>query len=135
MSHSWIVLAVLAGAVGPAFARDPDPLARYRWNARLVVVSAADAGDPQVAVQRRIVAAATAGFRERDLKLVEAIGSGGEAQAIRQRLGLPGDAFRAVLIGKDGGAKLTAFAPIPAARLFDTVDAMPMRRNEIERRP
>ena len=53
---------------------------------------------------------------------------------LRERLGLPADSFRAVLIGKDGGAKITAAAPIAPQRLFATIDAMPMRRTEMRER-
>jgi hypothetical protein len=39
-----------------------------------------------------------------------------------------------VRIGKDGGDKLTSASPLDAARLFATIDAMPMRREEMRRR-
>jgi hypothetical protein len=39
-----------------------------------------------------------------------------------------------VLIGKDGGDKLTSASPLDAARLFATIDATPMRREEKRRR-
>jgi hypothetical protein len=61
-----------------------------------------------------------------------AIGDTPEARALRAQLSLPAGEFRAVLVGKDGGAKLTAAAPIPPQKLFATIDAMPMRRGEIE---
>ncbi|WP_298967449.1 AI-2E family transporter [uncultured Methylobacterium sp.] len=102
----------------------------YRWKARVLVVAAADADDPRLAEQRRIVAAAQRGSRERDLVVVEAVGPGAEAEGLRRRFGLPAREFRAVLVGKDGGAKLSAPAPISAERLFETIDAMPMRRDE-----
>ncbi|RVU20189.1 DUF4174 domain-containing protein [Methylobacterium oryzihabitans] len=102
----------------------------YRWKARVLVIAAADADDPHLAEQRRIVAAAQRGSRERDLVVVEAVGPGVEAEGLRRRFGLPAREFRAVLVGKDGGAKLSAAAPISAERLFEIIDAMPMRRDE-----
>nr|WP_246736491.1 DUF4174 domain-containing protein [Methylobacterium sp. DB0501] len=104
-------------------------LDRYRWKSRVLVI-AAEAGDPRAAAQEEIAAAAGRGMRERDLVVVRAIGQGREATALRRRLGLPATGFRAVLVGKDGGAKLDAAEPIPAERLFSTIDAMPMRREE-----
>lgn len=129
LAAAALVFATLAAAA-PA-----DPLARHRWSERLLVVSAPDPGDARLAAQRRIVEASQAEARERDLVLVEAVGPGAEAAAIRKKLGLPADGFRAVLVGKDGGAKLVSPEPIAAARLFETIDAMPMRREEARRRP
>lgn len=128
-----IALATILAA-GAALAAE-DPLASHRWRDRLLVVAAADARDPLLAEQKRLYRAVRSGMRERDLVLVEAVGPGAEAAAMRARLGIADGAFAAVLVGKDGGAKLRSDAPIPSARLFETVDAMPMRRDEMRRRP
>jgi hypothetical protein len=95
---------------GPAQAAG-DPLAAYRWKSRLLVISAPTADGN-----------------------VEALGATPEAVALRRRLGLPGDGFRAVLVGKDGEPKITARSPIPMETLFSTIDAMPMRRDEMRGR-
>ncbi|AWN50478.1 DUF4174 domain-containing protein [Methylobacterium sp. 17Sr1-1] len=133
MPASSLLASLLAGplllaAVLPAASAGSD-LDRYRWKSRVLVIAAA-ADDPRVAAQGRIAEAAGAGMRERDLVVVRAIGEGREAASLRRRLGLPATGFRAVLVGKDGGAKLVAEEPIPAERLFSTIDAMPMRRDE-----
>ncbi|MBB2963671.1 DUF4174 domain-containing protein [Methylobacterium sp. R2-1] len=128
-----LTAAVLAAA-GPAGAVEGDPLAAYRWKSRVLVLAASDAGDFRLAAQRQALASARTGASERDLVTVEAVGKGADAVALRRRLGLPGDAFRAVLVGKDGGAKLTSEEPIPPQRLFSTIDAMPMRQDEAKRR-
>ena len=110
------------------------PLDAYRDRARVLVLSAPDAGDAQLKAQRAALGPVQNGVAERDLVVLEALGSGAEARALRAALGLPADSFRAVLVGKDGGAKLTAAAPIPPQRLFATIDAMPMRRSEMRER-
>ena len=129
---SLLAGALLLAATVPVAAAGSD-LDRYRWKSRVLVIAAA-ADDPRAAVQGRIAEAAASGMRERDLVVVRAIGEGREAAALRRRLGLPATGFRAVLVGKDGGAKLTAEEPIPAERLFSTIDAMPMRQEEAGRR-
>lgn len=133
---AWRMAALTAAvlAAGPAGAAGEDPLAGYRWKARVLVLAAGDAGDPRLAAQRQALASARTGASERDLVTVEAVGPGADAVALRRRLGLPGDAFRAVLVGKDGGAKLTSQEPIAPQRLFSTIDAMPMRQDEAKRR-
>ncbi|GJD96074.1 hypothetical protein OCOJLMKI_3292 [Methylobacterium iners] len=125
-------LAAAVGLGGPAQAAG-DPLSAYRWKSRLLVISAPTA-DGNVEAQRRAVAAAREGMAERDLAVVEALGATPEAVALRRRLGLPGDGFRAVLVGKDGEPKITAPSPISTKTLFSTIDAMPMRRDEMRGR-
>lgn len=132
LSATLMVGAMVTG--DPAGAAGSDPLAGYRWKSRVLVLAAGDAGDPRLAAQRQALASARTGASERDLVTVEAVGQGADAVALRRHLGLPGDAFRAVLVGKDGGAKLTAEEPIPPQRLFSTIDAMPMRQDEAKRR-
>lgn len=126
------VVLALAGAADGGAAQ--DPLAAHRWQARVLVVSAPDGNDTRLRAQRAAVSAARSGFAERDLVVVDAVGPGPEAAALRRRLGLPEGAFRAVLVGKDGEAKITAAEPIPPERLFATIDAMPMRRDEMRAR-
>jgi len=41
------------------------------------------------------------------------------------------DAFRVVLVGKDGTEKRRDAEPVAARSLFDTIDAMPMRQREM----
>jgi hypothetical protein len=131
LPSSLLAGAALLAAALPVAAAGSD-LDRYRWKSRVLVIAAA-ADDPRAAVQARIAEAAGPGMRERDLVVVRAIGEGREAASLRRRLGLPATGFRAVLVGKDGGPKLTAEEPIPAERLFSTIDAMPMRRDEAAR--
>ncbi|MEE7458335.1 hypothetical protein MPAR168_13400 [Methylorubrum populi] len=128
-----VTMAVLA-ASGPVGAAEGDPLAGYRWKSRVLVLAAPDPDDARLMAQRQALASARAGTAERDLVTVEAVGTGAQALRLRRHLGLPDGSFRAVLVGKDGGAKLTAADPIPPQRLFSTIDAMPMRRDEAKGR-
>ena len=123
-------MLALAGVPATSSA-DADPLALYRWNARILVVFAPNEGDPQLARQKDLLVGVGHGVAERDLVVLEAIGSSSEADRLRRKLGVPDGEFRAVLVGKDGGAKLTDTAPIAPDRLFATIDAMPMRRQEM----
>ena len=42
-------------------------------------------------------------------------------------------AFPLLLIGRDGGEKLRSSDVVSAEKLFGMIDAMPMRKNEVER--
>ncbi|KTS02606.1 MULTISPECIES: DUF4174 domain-containing protein [Methylobacterium] len=134
MRETALGLGLAATTAMAAAAAPAGPLDGFRDRARVLVLSAPEAGDAQLRAQRAALASVRAGVAERDLVVLEAVGSGAEARTLRERLGLPADSFRAVLIGKDGGAKITAAAPIAPQRLFATIDAMPMRRTEMRER-
>ena len=116
----------------------------YRWKKRPLVVIAPDATAKALADQRAAVAADRAGYAERDMVVVWVVGDavsaelgrspGVSASALRSRYGVGPSAFRALLIGKDGGVKLSSSTPIATRALFQTIDAMPMRADEMRRR-
>jgi hypothetical protein len=125
----WLAAGLLAATSALA-----DPLQAYRGSSRVVVASAARADDPALAQQRAIFARMGKQAKARDLVLLEAVGDGAQARALRKALGLDAKTFAAVLVGKDGGAKLRAAHPLDAAALFPVIDAMPMRREEMRER-
>ncbi|MGU3407976.1 DUF4174 domain-containing protein [Methylobacterium brachiatum] len=129
MRTTLIGLGLAALTLGATMA---GPLDTYRWRSRVLVLSAPGPADADLRAQRAALGPMRGGVAERDLLVVEAVGDTPEARALRAQLSLPAGEFRAVLVGKDGGAKLTAAAPIPPQKLFATIDAMPMRRGEIE---
>ncbi len=102
------------------------------------------ASSAALAQQRGIVAASRTGLADRNVVVVWIVGNSVSAElgpapaqsagALRARFGVSTASFSAVLVGKDGGAKLSQSKPLDAARLFATIDAMPMRRNEMRRK-
>ena len=125
-----LAMAAFPGHAAPAF---DDPLAAYRGKARLLVVIAPDAADPKLLRQREAFVAMKDGATERDLALVEAVGSTAQADALRRLFALD-ESFHAVLVGKDGGDKLTSSEPLGAEQLFPLIDSMPMRQREMRKR-
>jgi hypothetical protein len=61
-------------------------------------------------------------------------GPGMDADRLRERYSVGRRQFRALLVGKDGGVKLSSGRAISANRLFGLIDSMPMRRKEMRRR-
>ena len=110
-----------------------NALAEYRWKARVIVAVAPQRDDPRLAQQRKLYAAMKVGAEERDLVLVEAADPSPQAKALRAAFDLS-DGFHAVLVGKDGGSKLTSSDPLGPDQLFPLIDAMPMRQDEMQRR-
>jgi hypothetical protein len=78
--------------------------------------------------------AAEAQVKTRDMLVLEAIETElttAEKQYVRQTLGITPGSFAVVLIGKDGGVKRKDSKPIDPKVLFETIDTMPMRRQEM----
>lgn len=86
-----------------------------------------------------------AGTDDRDLKLVQILGTGesqvdgrslnsASAERLRQQFGFTPEAFAVILVGKDGTEKQRSQTPIDLAMLFHTIDAMPMRQQEMRSR-
>jgi hypothetical protein len=118
-------------------------LDNLQWQRRPLVLIAPSGDNPALGEQQRIAEADAAGFAERDMTIVEVVGEtvrvAGErrradAAALRQRMDADGATFAARLVGKDGGIKLRADEPISADRLFEVIDAMPMRQAEMRDR-
>jgi hypothetical protein len=126
-----VVGAMLMGAA-------PDPLKPFQWKARVLVVSAPTRHDPGLRAEDAILSADASGQAERDLLVIRLVGDQGpagvDASALRERLSVSPDRFEAVLVGKDGTIVLRRRQPIALGELFDRIDAMPMRRDEIRRR-
>jgi hypothetical protein len=123
-------------------------LADHQWRHRVLVVFAPSRDDARRQAQAVRIEAAQAGFVERDLIVVTVTTDGpsraqptptdapapmpaADAEALRARFDVPPDAFRVVLVGKDGTAKRRDEAPVAPADLFATIDAMPMRQREM----
>ena len=114
----------------------------YLWENRPLVVFAPDSDHPIVAAQRDQLGSQRAALRERDMVVIEVIGqriaidgevtSALEAESLRQRYRVSSNDAAALLIGKDGAVKLRQPGAISANRLFETIDAMPMRRREMQ---
>ena len=54
-----------------------------------------------------------------------------EVHSIRKHYEIPQRAFKVILIGKDGGVKLKQDDTVSLEVIFERIDAMPMRKNEI----
>jgi hypothetical protein len=65
---------------------------------------------------------------ERDLK-IEAVELN---NALAKRYHIKSGQFTLLLIGRDGGEKYRTHKPVTTQKLFDIIDAMPMRQSEIQ---
>ena len=135
--------ATIAEPVLTVASAEAQPLRTYLWKYRPLIVFAPTPSNAQLVIQRTIVSMNLAGFRERNIAAIEVTGSGirsklgplprATANALRKHCGVAGWQFRAILVGKDGGSKLQSSRAMSTRHLFGTIDAMPMRRQEMRR--
>ncbi len=139
MRLRWASALLLIAA--PSVTRAGDALDAYRGAARLLVISAPASDDRRLAEQAALLAAGAPGLRERDLVIIRVIGDQAQATdgrplraaAVRAATGLAANRFGVALVGKDGGEKFKRTEPVSTDALFKTIDAMPMRQDEMKR--
>ncbi len=119
-------------------------LSKHQWENRLVIVLTEDANNSIFKNQLAEFKKDLDGLNERKLVIYQATPSA-------YKTGLKGNkweksvqlynkykktdaAFEVVLLGLDGGVKLQQSKLLSNKKLFATIDVMPMRRREIERK-
>lgn len=137
---AFAVVALAIPFVAAASA-DENPLVAERWKTRpivLIVPSADDALLQRVQSTLKLTAPREA-FIERDMVLYTVVAGEGRrdgkplgqrrTRALLQALDVPVDGSPTLLlIGKDGGVKMTEGADVELDAVFAEIDRMPMRR-------
>lgn len=111
-------------------------LRKNRDTKRLVLVIARTAEQADFKKQKALLAANAEELTDRDVVVLEVFYDKlppADEQFLAHLIG-GRPAFAVVLIGKDGGVKVKRLRPIMPASLFETIDTMPMRRQEMRRR-
>jgi hypothetical protein len=140
-----LALAVLLAAAVTGPSASEAGMQRFEWQNRPLLVFAPTPDDARLTDQLEIARTHADGWTERDMVTIAVVGDrpvtvdGTRAKdlanaKLRARYGVAGDGFAAILVGKDGTEKLRRSQPIAARTLFETIDAMPMRRREIRER-
>ncbi len=114
----------------------------YLWQNRPLIVLVPDVEDEFFVAQRKALAGRSADLVDRDMVVIEVVGDNVAvdgrpppkltAEYLRGRFESQTGLAEAILVGKDGGIKLRRSSPVPAETLFATIDAMPMRRHEMQ---
>ena len=113
-----------------------ESLKAWQWKKRVVLLGAPSTQQADFVRQKALLAKEEAGLRERDIQVMEVhYDQLDETDMIflRENLFIPTNAFTVVLIGKDGGVKVRQSLPLSTGDLFSTIDAMPMRRQEMRK--
>ncbi len=113
----------------------------YKWKNRLLLVFAPKE-DAAYQDQMQLFKEQQPGFNERDLLVVHLLAEGTSfinnqpidaqlATQIRERFNVAQQEFQVILVGKDGTAKRRDRSPISPEVIFTSIDAMPMRQQEM----
>jgi hypothetical protein len=114
---------------------------QHLWKERVLLIFSPDDKTSEYKEQMDILERHAYGLKERDLvvySIFENTGRGPglkklnthEVEVIRNNHNVNVKKFAVVLIGKDGTEKLRRKSPISEKKLFNTIDAMPMRQSE-----
>ncbi len=134
------VMTSLMAAFGSQALAD-SPLDPYRWQNRILLVFAPSDNDERLGATRNMVREHETGFDERHLITGTLLADEGildgqplnavRTESLRTRYTVGPSDFVVLLIGKDGGVKLRLTRPPEATELFELIDSMPMRRQEM----
>lgn len=113
----------------------------YKWKKRLLLVFAPKE-DAVYQKQMQLFNEQQVGLNERDLLIVQLLTEGTSrmdsqpinpvlAAQIRERFKVEQQDFQVILVGKDGTTKRREHSLVPPEVIFDEIDAMPMRQQEM----
>jgi hypothetical protein len=116
-------------------------LSSHKWKGRLLLILTTENSKSRHQEQIKILQDNIEGLEERKLVIYSVMpdrykkGIGAESWMKSARLNdyyrQEGKEFEVILIGLDGGVKFRQSEILSIEKLFATIDAMPMRRNEI----
>ncbi len=120
-------------------------LTKFQWKNRLLFLFAEDANDPFFKKLQSQIMAQRAEVDDRDLIVFELPAKGParmdatpldrqQADSIRDHFDIPSNAFRLILVGKDGDIKLQCEDRVDLSAIFGLIDSMPMRQNEMRQK-
>nr|WP_230967908.1 DUF4174 domain-containing protein [Nostoc sp. WHI] len=120
-------------------------LSSQKWQNRVLLVFAPSVDNPSYQQQMQLFDQHQNGFKDRDLVLVQVLATNksyangqlideSSAANLRNRFRVDKENFRVILVGKDGGVKRSDTTPVPTTAIFEQIDAMPMRQQEMQER-
>ncbi|HBX66128.1 MAG: hypothetical protein CL670_04945 [Balneola sp.] len=142
---SLLILTLIAGMTNShAQSLDNFDLGDYKWNSRVLVVFSPNTFNADYRDQTKALKDSKSGIEDRDLEVFyvldqsSALAKGkiipdDEAANLRNQFDVPSQNFTTILIGKDGTEKLRTSDAVSTKKLFETIDAMPMRKLEMKK--
>ena len=119
-----------------------NPIAKHQWKERVLIVSASSPTNVGYKRQDQLLTKGKKGMKERDVVIYRlyldhwldpqnSLMDKEKADAIYQKYAIDPNTFSILLIGKDGGVKMRKDDIVSTRELFQLIDRMPMRRQEM----
>lgn len=132
-----MAMTVVVLGLGGAVASD-DPLAKYQWEARPILIFAPDRYDARLTDMKGRFSAHRREFRDRHVIVIEIGGPFMRAEAramphgpaLRERFGVPQEEFAMILLGKDGEEKLRLDDVADPFVFYDLIDTLPPHESQ-----
>jgi hypothetical protein len=138
--NKWPMILIFFGT----FIANAQNIADFKWKKRLLILVANSVEDTSLKQQLRAFTSEGSHIKERDLVLIlmdknHIYFDNGQISQLSlpetyRVLQLEKDFTGLVLVGKDGGVKLKTPFPVLPNKVFDLIDAMPMRKSELKNR-
>lgn len=120
-------------------------LEAYKWKNRIILVFAPSSASDAYKREMQEFKGQEDGLLDRDLIILELLENGESrwgdtslsenvAPRMRRQFDVGEGRFLFILIGKDGSEKLRSNHPVSTSKLFDLIDSMPMRQEEMRRK-
>lgn len=129
-----IIVSILLTSISVLAFTQSNDLKDHKWKNRVVLLFAPSKLDAELIAQQDIIENSKLEFLERDLIVRSHILGDNNGQDLRRKFKVQEDKFTFILIGKDGGEKLTKNEVVHSKDLFDLIDSMPMRQSEMKRK-
>ena len=141
-----MLLSPLLAGKGCSADAEPMDLSRFQWINRLLLIFApSDESLPLISMQRSLTDNRLQ-VEDRDLVVFKILEAGESTmdskpinlqtvQRLQEKFTITRGRFTVILIGKDGGIKLKRSEQTSLKDIFVLIDAMPMRQEEMRRRP
>ena len=121
-----------------------NPLEKHKWKERVLIVTASSPSNVGYKRQDQLLTKGKKGMKDRELVIYRLYAdhwlgpkntalSNDEAQIIYKKYDINSDTFSVVLIGKDGGVKMNKNDIVSTRELFQLIDSMPMRQQEMRK--
>lgn len=121
-----------------------NPLDKHKWKERVLIVTASSPSNVGYKRQDQLLTKGKKGMKDRGLVIYRLYAdhwlgpkntmlTEEEAQIIYDRYNINSDTFSVILLGKDGGVKMNKNDIVSTRELFQLIDSMPMRQQEMKK--
>lgn len=121
-----------------------NPISKHQWKDRVLIVTASSPTNIGYKRQEQLLTKGKKGMKERDLVIYKLYNdhwldpddhlmSEKDAEAILNAYDIEAGTFSVLLLGKDGGIKMRKNDIVSTREIFQLIDSMPMRQEEMRR--